>query len=66
PFLGASLAEIDLRNRTGTTVVGIIRKERTIYSPAASVRIEQGDTLMLLGSDDNVNQAGELLHGHPR
>lgn len=65
PCLGSSLAEIDLRNRTGVTVVGVIRQERTIYSPAGSFRIEQGDTLMLLGSSEDVLKAGELLHGHP-
>ena len=63
-YLGASLAEIDLRNQTGTTVVGIIRHDRTIYSPAGSMRIEAGDTLMLLGSRPDVQRACELLHGH--
>jgi CPA2 family monovalent cation:H+ antiporter-2 len=65
PFLGVSLAETDLRNRTGVTVVGVIRQERTIYSPAGSFCIEQGDTLMLLGSNEDVLHAGKLLHGHP-
>jgi CPA2 family monovalent cation:H+ antiporter-2 len=64
PCLNASLAEIDLRKRTGVTVVGVIRQERTIYSPAGSFRIEEGDTLMLLGSNEDVLHAGELLHGH--
>lgn len=63
--IGASLSEIDLRNQTGATVVGIIRQDRTIYSPAGSFRLEQGDTLMLLGSDEDVQRAVELLHGHP-
>jgi CPA2 family monovalent cation:H+ antiporter-2 len=65
PCIGSSLAEIDLRNRTGTTVVGIIRRERTIYSPAGSLRLEAGDTLMLLGSGADVSRAAELLHGRP-
>lgn len=65
PHLNATLAEIDLRNLAGVTVVGIIRKERTIYSPAGSFRIEKGDTLMLLGSSDDMLKAGEILHGHP-
>jgi len=65
PLLAASLAEIDLRNRSGATVVGVIRQDRTIYSPPASFRLEQGDTLMLLGADDDVQRAAELLHGHP-
>jgi len=65
PCLGRSLAEIDLRNRTGITVVGVIRQERTIYSPAGSFRIEKGDTLMLLGSSEDMINAGKLLHGQP-
>lgn len=65
PYLNATLAEIDLRNQSGVTVVGIIRKERTIYSPSGSFRIEQGDTLMLLGANDDILQASEVLHGHP-
>jgi CPA2 family monovalent cation:H+ antiporter-2 len=65
PYLGASLAEIDLRNLTGVTVVGVIRQERTIYNPAGSFCIEPGDTLMLLGSTEDVQRASELLHGHP-
>ena len=65
PYLNASLAEIDLRNQAGVTVVGVIRKERTIYNPSGSFRIEQGDTLMLLGNSDEVLQASECLHGHP-
>lgn len=65
PYLNASLAEIDLRNQAGVTVVGVIRKERTIYNPSGSFRIEQGDTLMLLGANDDMLQASEVLHGHP-
>jgi len=65
PCIGSSLADLDLRNQTGTTVVGIIRQERTIYSPAASFTLEQGDTLMLLGTREDVARASEVLHGHP-
>ncbi len=64
PYLGASLAGIDLRKLTGVTVVGVIRQERTIYNPAGSFCIEQGDTLMLLGSTEEVLRVSELLHGH--
>lgn len=65
PVLDHSLAELDLRNQTGVTVVGVIRKERTIYSPSGSFRIEQGDTLMLLGTPEDEARVSELLHGHP-
>ncbi len=45
--------------------MGVIRQERVIYSPAAELRLERGDTLMLLGEDDNIRSAREFLHGHP-
>jgi len=65
PCLDASLAELDLRQKTGVTVVGIIREERTIYNPSGGFRLHQGDTLMLLGNPEEVVQACEMLHGHP-
>ena len=63
PCLGQSLADLAFRSHTGATVVGVVRHERTIYSPEASLRLEQGDTLMLLGTEDNLNRARHLLHG---
>jgi CPA2 family monovalent cation:H+ antiporter-2 len=65
PHLGRSLAELDFRAATGTTVVGVIRQERTSYSPGPQVRLERGDTLMLLGEPDDIERAREFLHGHP-
>ena len=56
---------MDLRNQTGVTVVGVIRQDQTLYSPSGSFQLQQGDTLMLLGQDDEVSHVCELLHGHP-
>jgi CPA2 family monovalent cation:H+ antiporter-2 len=65
PHLGRSLAELDFRATTGATVVGVIRHERITYSPGPALRLEQGDTLLLLGEEANIEQAREFLHGHP-
>ncbi len=65
PHLGRSLAELDFRAATGTTVVGVIRHERTTYSPGPELRLERGDTLMLLGEPADIDRAREFLHGHP-
>ena len=64
PCLGRSLAELDFRAATGATIVGVIRHERTTYSPGPTVRLERGDTLMLLGDAENIHKAREFLHGH--
>ena len=44
--------------------MGVIRHERVIYSPSADLRLEIGDTLMLLGDQQDIQQAREFLHGH--
>lgn len=65
PCIGRSLSELNFRNATGTMVVGAIRKERTIPNPEPEFLIEQGDTLMLLGSPQEILKAREFIHGHP-
>jgi len=47
------------------TVVGVIRHERINYSPGPSLKLERGDTLMLLGETLDIERAREFLHGHP-
>ena len=65
PCLGKTLAELDFRAATGTTVMGIIRHEHVIYSPSADLSLEEGDTLMLLlGDDQTLQRARNLLHGY--
>ena len=65
PRLGKSLAELNFRSVTGCNIMGVIRHERVIYNPPADLRIEAGDTLMLLGEPSGVLKAREFLHGHP-
>jgi K+/H+ antiporter YhaU regulatory subunit KhtT len=42
----------------------VIRNERTLYTPGPGLRLEPGDTLMLLGDPGSIHKARELLHGH--
>lgn len=65
PCFGRTLAELDFRAATGATVVGVIRHERTTYNPGPALHLTHGDTLMLLGDEESIRKARELLHGHP-
>jgi K+:H+ antiporter len=65
PCLGRSLGELEFRSRTGTMVVGIVRRERVHYGPSAKLVLEPGDTLLLLGTAENIQRAQKFLHGHP-
>ncbi|HXF43355.1 MAG TPA: cation:proton antiporter [Pyrinomonadaceae bacterium] len=61
PALGKALGELDLRGKTGATVIAIIRDGKTEVSPGAETRICEGDTLVILGSADDIERASELL-----
>jgi CPA2 family monovalent cation:H+ antiporter-2 len=52
-----TLAELDLRNRLGATLLAIRRGEETISNPKGSTRIQAADTLLVLTS---VGRAGKM------
>jgi CPA2 family monovalent cation:H+ antiporter-2 len=63
---GKTLQHLDLRNRTGATVLGLRRGGQTTTSPAATFTLEAGDDLFLLGDDSDITLARALLTGGPR
>ena len=65
PSVGRSLAELDLRGRTGATVLAIARGADSLPTPAAGERLRAGDVLALAGTRDAVEAARALLCGGP-
>ena len=61
--VGKSLAELELRARTGATVLAITRGDRGIPAPSKTERLELGDTLVLVGTRAAVAEARLLLIG---
>jgi len=59
--VGRSLAEIDLRARTGASVLAIQSGQRYTTSPAADVKIDGGDVLYLLGDESDIVLARKHL-----
>jgi CPA2 family monovalent cation:H+ antiporter-2 len=63
---GRTLQDIDLRNRTGATVLAVRRVSGTVItSPLGSFRLEGHDDLFLLGDDSDVLLARSLLTDGP-
>lgn len=58
---GQTLGQLNLRGRTGATVVGISREGREIPHPAATERLEAGDLVALTGSRDAIQSARHHL-----
>lgn len=61
PVAGKTLAELDLRQRYGLTVLAVRRGNRTIGNPAGDFRIEPGDRLVLIGLADQFARCAELF-----
>jgi len=58
---GRTLGELNLRGRTGATVIALARGDRRIAFPEAHERIAAGDLLALTGSSEAIHAAGEIL-----
>ncbi len=58
---GQSLREIDLRAKTGASVVGIDRDGHTLVNPRADETLQAGDRVLLLGDDEQLAEAKHLL-----
>jgi len=61
--IGRSLAELDLRGRTGATVLGITRGGTGIAAPSKTERLAADDTLVLVGTLEAIEAAKEMLTG---
>lgn len=59
--VGHSLAALDLRARTGATVLAIARGEAGLTAPSPSEPLREGDVLALAGSEDAIAAARAML-----
>jgi trk system potassium uptake protein len=53
---GYSLIDLDIRAKYGINIVAIKRKEEILVSPQASEVILQGDILIVIGADADINR----------
>jgi CPA2 family monovalent cation:H+ antiporter-2 len=59
--VGKTLGQLNLRGRTGASVVALSRKGQRLPMPTATTRIEAGDMLALTGSGSAIGVAATLL-----
>lgn len=60
-FNGKTIKEIDLRAKTKATIIAIIRNDKTISNPSGSEIITGGDSIVITGTHQAVDDAIELL-----
>ena len=61
PPVGKTLAELNLRAATGTTIIAIVRDGDPTANPAASFVIEAEDLLVLVGAHAQLEEAKAYL-----
>ncbi|HTE05414.1 MAG TPA: TrkA C-terminal domain-containing protein, partial [Planctomycetota bacterium] len=59
--VGRSLRELDLRGRTGATVLAIARGDQQLVTPDGHERLRAGDVLALTGTHEAIDAAESLL-----
>jgi monovalent cation:H+ antiporter-2, CPA2 family len=61
PVIGKSLGEIDLRGKTGATIIAVLHEDETKISPGARYRFRKDDTVVLLGTQEKMADAVRML-----
>lgn len=61
PAVGRTLAELDLRRRAGAMVIAVVRGEQSHTNPSPELRLEAGDSLVLVGSHVEIDRAFAVL-----
>jgi len=56
-----TLGALNLRKRTGVSVIAIVRGEKTIPNPSASFTLKDDDLLIVLGSAKGMDRLRKLL-----
>jgi len=59
--VGKTLGVLDLRGRTGATVIAVVRGEESFTSPGAEFEIKEQDTLILVASHRDIDRAFHYL-----
>jgi hypothetical protein len=58
---GETLRELDISERTGASLIAVVRNEKPFITPAADFRIETGDILVLVGNHASMDKAFHYL-----
>jgi TrkA domain protein len=62
PCHNASIKGLGLY-QTGTHIVAVIREEETLPAPEPSFRLQAGDTVVVIGKPEGINDAHDLMAG---
>lgn len=60
---GHTLADLNIRARTGISVVAVIRDGETFPAPGADFRLQGGDTAVVVGTPEGIRKTFAIMQG---
>ncbi len=57
PLIGLTLSRLNLRAKTGATIIAIKRGEEVLLNPSGEISLQPEDLLVLIGDDPSINRA---------
>jgi K+:H+ antiporter subunit KhtT len=61
PYAGRTIADTQARSRTGVSIVAVLRDGSAIPAPTPDVRLQAGDTLVVVGTIGGISALADLL-----
>jgi CPA2 family monovalent cation:H+ antiporter-2 len=63
PSAGKSLTELNIRGRSGASILAIVRDGKPTLNPPADARLAPGDIVIIIGTHREVDSAFDVLEG---
>lgn len=60
-WIGKSLKELDIRSQVGVTILGVVRKDETIFNPKSDLQFLMDDKIIVAGEYKEINKLEELF-----
>ena len=60
---GKTIAETDLRARTGCMIIAVVRAQKPTTNPSPDFRLAANDVLVLVGAHQQIEAAKKILEG---
>ncbi|MEF8825771.1 MAG: TrkA C-terminal domain-containing protein [Halapricum sp.] len=64
PLSGETIESAAIGRKTGATIVAIQRETETVESPGPETEVQEGDTVVVIGTAEECEAFEELLTGH--
>ena len=59
--IGQTVMELDLRYKTGSTLIAIYRDQKGVLQAKADSMLQMGDVLYLIGDEEGFDKAAQIL-----